>query len=158
MLSKALLEVDVDSATERAARAAAAKSGDAQAFEILVRRYQRKILAVALRFTRLREDAEDIVHQSFQRAFLHLYKFEGKSTFSTWLTRIAINEGLMLQRRRHGLSEGDSSGSEETSFELDIPDSAPGPENSYLQREQNPNCVLGCEAVESRNAKSDRTA
>lgn len=139
MLSRAPVEVDVDPATEDAALVAAAKKGHAQAFEILVRRHQRKILAVALRFTHLREDAEDVVQQSFQKAFVHLRKFEGKSSFSTWLTRIAINEGLMLVRRRRGLSEvsiDDSSGTDKTSFELEIPDSAPSPENSYLLREQ----------------------
>ncbi len=47
----------------------AAKSGDGQAFEILVERYHGRILAVARRFTRIREDAEDIVQQSFQKAF-----------------------------------------------------------------------------------------
>ena len=138
MSSRSPVEINVDSATE-AALVAAAKKGHTQAFEILVRRHQRRILAVALRFTRLREDAEDIAQQSFQKAFVHLRRFEGKSSFSTWLTRITINEGLMLLRRRRSFSEvsiDDSSGSEETSFELDIPDSAPSPENHYLQREQ----------------------
>ena len=117
----------------------AAKSGNQRAFEILVGRHRQRILALAMRYTRVREDAEDVVQQSFQKAFVYLSKFEGKSSFSTWLTRIAINEGLMLLRRRRSLSEvsiDDSSGSEETSFKLDIPDSAPGPENKYLQQEQ----------------------
>ena len=137
MSSRATVEINVDWATD-AALVAAAKEGHAQAFEILVRRYQRKILAVALSFTRLREDAEDIVQQSFQKAFVHLRKFEGKSSFSTWLTRIAINEGLMLLRRRRGLRElsiDDSSG-KDTAFGLEIADPAPNPEDSYSQREQ----------------------
>jgi RNA polymerase sigma-70 factor (ECF subfamily) len=95
----------------------AAKCGDGQAFEILIERNQRRILAVARRFTRIREDAEDIVQQSLQKAFAQLHRFEGKSRFSTWLTRIAINEALMFLRRGRGLREisiDDSSGSEET--------------------------------------------
>ena len=139
MSSKALVDVDVDPATEDAALVAAAKKGHAQAFEMLVHRYQRRLLAVALRFTRLREDAEDVVQQSFQKAFVHLRKFEGKSSFSTWLIRITINEGLMLLRRRRGLSEvsiDDSNGAEEASFRLNILDWAPDPETSYLQHEQ----------------------
>ncbi len=80
---------------EEAALVLAAKRGDGQAFEILIERYQKRILAVARRFTRIREDAEDVVQQSLQKAFVHLHKFEGKSSFSTWLTRIAINEALM---------------------------------------------------------------
>jgi RNA polymerase sigma-70 factor (ECF subfamily) len=127
-----------DPATEDAALVIAAKSGDGQAFEILFGRHQRRILAVALRFTHVRADAEDIVQQSLQKAFVHLHKFEGRSSFSTWLTRIAINEALMLMRRGHGLREVSidaSSGNEETEFGGEIPDSRPGPESSYSQRE-----------------------
>ncbi len=91
------------------------------------------------RFTRIREDAEDIVQQSFQKAFVHFHKFEGKSSFSTWLTRIAINEALMLMRRGRGRREvsiDDSSGNEETAVGPEIPDSGPSPESSYSQRER----------------------
>src|SRR6266850_1508090 len=118
----------------------AAKSGDGHAFGILVNRYQRRILAVARRFTGIREDAEDIAQQSFQKAFVHLHKFEGKSCFSTWLTRIAINEALMLLRRGRGLREvsiEDLSGNEETARGLQMPDSRPGPESAFLQGERN---------------------
>jgi RNA polymerase sigma-70 factor (ECF subfamily) len=117
----------------------AAKSGDGHAFEILVTRYQRRILAVARRFTRIREDAEDIAQQSFQKAFVHLHKFEGKSSFSTWLTRIAINEALMLLRRGRGVREisiDDSSGDQETAPRLEIADSRPGPEGEFLEDER----------------------
>jgi RNA polymerase sigma-70 factor, ECF subfamily len=76
----------------------AAKNGEDRAFEILVERYKARILSLAFRITRNREDAQDVVQQSFQKAFVHLQKFEGKSTFSTWLTRIAINEALMCLR------------------------------------------------------------
>jgi RNA polymerase sigma-70 factor (ECF subfamily) len=115
------------------------KQGNREAFEILVQRHQRRILAIALRFTRVREDAEDIVQQSFQKAFVHLHKFKGKSSFSTWLTRIAINEALMLLRRGRGLREvsiDDSSGNEDTAFGPEIADPAPNPEDSYSQRER----------------------
>src|SRR5882762_6165630 len=62
---------------EEATLVLAAKSGDGLAFEILIERYQRRILAVARRITRTREDAEDIVQQSFQKVFAHLHKFKG---------------------------------------------------------------------------------
>src|ERR1700730_329407 len=71
---------------------AAAKSGNESAFEILVKRQERKVFRVALRYTRVREDAEDVVQETFQKAFVHLQKFEGKSSFSTWLTRIASTD------------------------------------------------------------------
>jgi RNA polymerase sigma-70 factor (ECF subfamily) len=118
----------------------AAKHGDGRAFEILIERCDRRILAVARRFTRIREDAEDIVQQSFQKAFVYLHKFEGKSSFSTWLTRIAINEALMALRRGRGhreVSINDSSGNEETALGLEMPDSRAGPESAFLQGERN---------------------
>jgi RNA polymerase sigma-70 factor (ECF subfamily) len=117
----------------------AAKNGNDHAFETLVERYRRRMLAVALRLTRVQEDAEDITQQSFQKAFLHLREFEGKSSFSTWLTRIAINEALMFLRRsrrqRQVSIDDDSIDLEGAASRLEIPDSDPGPEASYLQRE-----------------------
>jgi len=124
---------------EEAALVLAAKSGNGHAFEILIECYQRKILAVARRFSRVREDAEDIVQQSFQKAFVHLHKFKGESSFSTWLTRIAINEALMLQRRGRRLREvsiDDLSGDEETTLRLEIRDSRADPESALLQAER----------------------
>lgn len=123
-----------------AALVVAAKRGDGDAFETLVERYQRRILAIAQRFTRIPEDAEDIVQQSLQKAFVHLHKFEGKSSFSTWLTRIAINEALMLLRRGRGLREvsiNDLTGNEETTLRLEMPDSRAGPESAFLEGERN---------------------
>src|SRR6266852_5793888 len=124
---------------EEGALVVAAKSGDGHAFEILIERHQRRVLAVARRFTRIREDAEDIVQQSLQKAFVHLHKFEGKSCFSTWLTRIAINEALMLLRRGRGLREvsiEDLGGNEESVLALEMRDSRAGPESLFLQGEQ----------------------
>src|ERR1700681_3964180 len=113
---------------EEATLVFAAKSGDGQAFEVLIERYQRRILAVARRFTRTREDAEDIIQQSFQKAFVHLHEFEGKSSFSTWLTRIAINEALMCMRtncRVKSVSIDELTAGEETTPALQIPDLRP---------------------------------
>src|SRR6266436_336010 len=117
---------------------AAAKGGDEGAFETLFKRHQRRMLAFARRYTRVREDAEDVVQQTFQKAFIHLNKFQGKSSFSTWLTRIAINEALMSLRRRRALHEvpaDDSSGDNGTTPGLDLADASPDPEASYLQKE-----------------------
>jgi len=119
--------------------AIAAKRGDERAFGILFEWYQPKIFAVALRYTRVLEDAEDIVQQTFQKAFLHLHAFEGKSSFSTWLTRIAINEALMLLRRGRALREVpiDNSSEDQTATQvLEIPDSGLNPEANYLKREE----------------------
>jgi len=118
---------------------AAAKTGDGRAFELLVRRNEGKIFSLAQRMTRNWEDAEDVVQQSFQKAFIHLKKFEGDSLFSTWLTRIAINEALMLLRRKRGSREvpiPESSTEDGAALPLDFPDSGPNPEDNCLQREQ----------------------
>src|SRR5258707_13359552 len=84
---------------------AATKRGDAQAFEELVLRHRQKVVAVAQRITNNRDDAEDVAQESFHKAFLHLEAFQEKSRFSTWLTRIAMNEAFMLLRRRRGIVE-----------------------------------------------------
>jgi RNA polymerase sigma-70 factor, ECF subfamily len=118
---------------------ATAKMGDQQAFETLVKRHRTRIFAIALRYTRVREDAEDVVQQTFQKTFLHLSNFEEKSSFSTWLTRIAINEALMCLRRARALREvfiGDVSSDEETAPHLDVVDASPDPEANYLKREE----------------------
>jgi RNA polymerase sigma-70 factor (ECF subfamily) len=118
---------------------AAAKNGNRNAFETLVERHEQKILFVARRITRTREDAEDVVQQSFQKAFTHLRTFEGRSAFSTWLTRIAITEALMFLRRSRGGREvliDDLNGNEGTTKGLEVPDSNPDPEAIYSQREQ----------------------
>ncbi len=118
---------------------AGAKAGDELAFETLVKRHQGRLFALALRYTRVREDAEDIVQKTFQKTFLHLHEFEGKSLFATWLTRIAINEALMFLRRGHALREvslDDSTSDYGIALRLEITDQSPDPETSYLQRER----------------------
>lgn len=126
-------------ATEEAL-VAAAKDGEEYAFETLVKRHQRRILAIALRYTRTRHDAEDVFQQTFQKVFVNLRKFEGKSSFSTWVTRIAINEALMFLRRAHGQREisidGNSIDGEGVASPAEIPNADPGPETTYLQQEQ----------------------
>jgi RNA polymerase sigma-70 factor (ECF subfamily) len=126
-------------AEEDASLVAAAKARDTRAFELLVERNERKIFSIAQRITRNREDAEDVVQQSFQKAFIHLKKFEGKSLFYSWLTRIAINEALMLLRRKRGSHEvsiEESSTKTENALPLGFLDSAPNPEVSCLDRER----------------------
>lgn len=122
-----------------AALVAAADSRPNEVFEVLVRRHQAKILCTAWRFTRNREDAEDIMQQTFQKAFVHLRQFEGNSSFSTWLTRIAINEALMWSRRKRGSSEVSLdvlNENNETARQLDPADKAPNPEETCLHLER----------------------
>src|SRR5260370_35762504 len=71
---------------------AAAKGGGEGAFETLFRRHQGGMLAFARRYTRVREDAEDGVQQTFQKAFIPLNKFQRKSAFAAVLPRIPTNQ------------------------------------------------------------------
>ena len=77
-----------------------AQAGDADAFASLVQPYLRKAYYVALKITRNREDAEDVSQQAFLKALAKIGQFQGVSQFSTWLTRIVMNEALMLIRKR----------------------------------------------------------
>jgi RNA polymerase sigma-70 factor (ECF subfamily) len=117
---------------------AAAKCGDTRAFEKLVSRYEARVLAVAQRITNNREDAEDAAQESFHKAFLHLDSFQEKARFSTWLTRIAMNEALMMLRRRRGslevLPERDDDGVNAASEAF--VDQRPTPEESCWRRER----------------------
>lgn len=68
------------------------------AFDDLVKRYGRHLLTVAMRITKNREDAEDVVQDSFLKVFKKIDSFRADSKFATWLNRIAINQALMLIR------------------------------------------------------------
>jgi RNA polymerase sigma-70 factor, ECF subfamily len=116
---------------------AQAKSGHSGAFGELYERYRLKLYHSAFRILRNRQDAEDAVQRSFQRAFTNLIRFREDSTFSTWMTRIAINEALMLlrQRRIHSsISRAQDDDANETS-ELNVADERPTPEQVLAQNE-----------------------
>lgn len=78
----------------------AARAGDAAAFSELVEKYERKIYRLAKHITQNDEDAEDVLQESFLKAYTHLDSFHGDSKFYTWLVRIAVNEALMKLRKR----------------------------------------------------------
>jgi RNA polymerase sigma-70 factor (ECF subfamily) len=67
------------------------QQGDKRAFDLLVTRYQHRILKLVSRFVRDRDDAMDVAQESFIKAYRALGNFRGESTFYTWLYRIAIN-------------------------------------------------------------------
>ncbi len=125
--------------TEEYAFLAAAKRGDSAAFEILCQQSANTVFRVARRIMRNDEDAEDVVQESFQRAFIHLNSFNGDSRFSTWLSRIAINAALMKLRKKHRLWEvslDESSEPEQPSSQIDVEDQGPNPEQLYAQKER----------------------
>src|SRR5260370_3301395 len=117
---------------------AATKRGDTQAFEELALRHKQRVLAVEQRITNNREDAEDVAQESFHKAFLHLDALQERSRFSTWLTRIAMNEAFMLLRRRRGVVEGlpENHDDDMKSSSESFVDQSPNPEESCSQRER----------------------
>jgi RNA polymerase sigma factor (sigma-70 family) len=79
---------------------AAAKDGDHQAYAELCRRHSKQVFRTALRITGNIADAEDTLQEALLKAYVHIRGFEGRSAFSSWLTRIAVNSALMLLRKR----------------------------------------------------------
>jgi len=118
---------------------AAARRGRADAFEALCRPHTAKLLKVAFSVTRNREDAEDALQDSLLRAYAHISGFDGRSSFSTWLTRIVINSALMIRRKVRNarqVSADELDESHKTHPHLQVPDHAPNPEQRLLQCEQ----------------------
>ncbi|HKW35575.1 MAG TPA: sigma-70 family RNA polymerase sigma factor [Candidatus Acidoferrum sp.] len=76
------------------------RAGDRRAFESLVRRHERRVFRVALAVLGNTEDAEDAMQDTFVKAFRHLEQFRKESRFSTWLTRIAVNEAIQKRRKQ----------------------------------------------------------
>jgi len=112
----------------------ACKNGDAAAFEQLVKRYDSKLFRIAQHITHNREDAQDAVQEAFLKVFRKLTQFRENSQFSTWLTRITVNESLMKLRKQRSTREvpidEDFDGAEHMAA-FEIADWAPNPEELY---------------------------
>jgi RNA polymerase sigma-70 factor (ECF subfamily) len=74
--------------------------GNTAMFELLMRRYNERVYRAARAIVRDEQEAEDVMQQAYVNAFTHLHQFNGAARFSTWLTKIAINESLARVRRR----------------------------------------------------------
>ena len=114
---------------------AAAKDGDHQAYAELCRRHSKQILRTVLRITRDVADAEDSLLETFLKAYIHIGGFEGRSAFSSWLTRIAINSALMLSRKKRSQPVCSfESGPDADDFKLPEPmETSHNPEESCIQ-------------------------
>ena len=115
-----------------------AREGDPGAFTELVNRYQRKIFRLAKNITQNDEDAEDVLQESFLKAYEHLPDFHGDSKFYTWIVRIAVNESLMKLRKRKSsrtvpLEEPIDSGEDTLVREIAVWEETP--EQQYSQEE-----------------------
>ena len=117
---------------------ARARAGDPLAFSELVTRYERKIFRLAKHITQSDEDAEDVLQETFLKAYSHLDEFQGQSKFYTWLVRIAVNESLMKLRKRKSsrtvsLDETIDTGEEEVVREIAVWED--NPEQRYSREE-----------------------
>jgi RNA polymerase sigma-70 factor, ECF subfamily len=129
------VEVPVDDELELVARA---REGDTASFSTLLRRYEGKIFRLAMNITQNREDAEDVLQESFLKAYEHLDQFLGNSKFYTWIVRIAVNQALMKLRKRRSdravsLDEQIDTGEDTVVREIAAWD--PDPEQRYSREE-----------------------
>ncbi len=115
------------------------KAGDREAFARLVDETSGHIYRLALQILGDEQDAEDVLQETYLKPFRSLPEFEGRSSLTTWLHRIAINEALMLVRKRKpqavSLDEGNSFDPEEESEGMDIVDFCCLPEGELLSSE-----------------------
>ena len=121
-----------------ASAVAKARSGDTDAFRMLVERHSRSLFRLAFRMTGNQQDAEDVVQESFMRAYKQLGKFDERASFGTWLYRIAANCSLDLVRSRKRRSEHLAPQDADTEFDDTVsalPSTDPTPERMALSGE-----------------------
>ena len=125
----------------------AAQKGDQDAFESLVRLYEKRVFALTSRMCRNPEDAAEAAQEAFLAAWQGLPFFRGDASFSTWLYRLASNACVDLLRRegRHQAAAGPSLNDEE--LNLDVPDRAPGPQEAAERRELKEQIEAGLQAL-----------
>jgi len=135
---------------------AATKFGNSEAFNELVIRYERRAIALAERIVNNRADAEDVAQESFHKAYLHIGSFQEKSLFSTWLTRIVMNEAFMVLRRRRRSFEVSQEGADDGAKPLvaTFVDHSPNPEQSCWRLERSKTLT---EAINRLSPKLRRT-
>jgi RNA polymerase sigma-70 factor, ECF subfamily len=128
----------------------AAKAGSHAAFEELQRTYSNRLYKRIVSITRNREDAEDALQDTFFRAYRALPLFEGRSKFSSWLTKIAINSALMAIRKRRARPETSfeqQPGAEDDSSYFDVRDSALNPEQICDQNQRSQAILLAIQRL-----------
>jgi RNA polymerase sigma-70 factor (ECF subfamily) len=123
---------------DEAALVAQAQQGGVEAFTALVNRYESNIFRLARHITQNQEDAEDVLQETFLKAYEHLVDFQGNSKFYTWLVRIAVNQSLMKLRKRKSdasvsLDDPYDTGEENLTREIAVWE--PNPEMTYSREE-----------------------
>jgi RNA polymerase sigma-70 factor, ECF subfamily len=123
---------------DEAGLVAQAQQGGVEAFSELVTRYEGNIYRLARHITQNPEDAEDVLQETFLKAYEHLRDFQGNSKFYTWLVRIAVNQSLMKLRKRKSdasvsLDDPFDTGEENLTREIAVWE--PNPEQTYSREE-----------------------
>ena len=116
-----------------------AKLGNGDAFIVLSKLHSNRILPTIYNITRNWHDAEDPLQDAMLGAFSHLKDFQGKSSFSTWLTRIAINSALMILRRKRGGYEIPLDGTDDSGDNYErseVRSAAEDPESGLARKER----------------------
>ena len=103
------------------------RAGETALYEILMRRYNQRLYRVARAILRNDAEAEDVMQDAYVRAYQHLNQFAGKAAFSTWLTRIAVNEALGRLKSRNRFDQLDMDEKYEETF-MGPQENAPDPE------------------------------
>lgn len=111
-----------------------AQNDDERAFGELVTRYESKVYSLAMKMLRNPEDAEDVLQDTFLRAYRGIKSFKGNSTFSTWIYRITANSALMRLRKKQ-LPQVSIEDADEREAPISIADWAPGPVEQLLNQE-----------------------
>jgi RNA polymerase sigma-70 factor (ECF subfamily) len=124
-----LATADTDEALVRRAQ-----DGDERAFGELVTRYEAKVYNLAMKMVRNPEDAEDVLQDTFLRAYRAIKLFRGHSTFSTWVYRITANSALMRLRKKQ-LPTVSIEDADEREAPVNIADWTPGPVDQLLSQE-----------------------
>jgi len=109
--------------------------GDGAAFGVLVERFQRKIFRVAYAIVRDETEADAVTQDTFIQAYTHLARFQGRSEFETWLTRIAINRSRDFLRRRKFVSLFTRDEDDEERVLFEPVDDRPDPEREIMSRQ-----------------------
>src|SRR5206468_6606447 len=92
-------------------------AGEVDLFEVLMRRHNQRVFRAARAIVRDDAEAEDVMQEAYVRAYAQLGQFEGRAQWSTWVTRIAVNEALARVRRRGRFVETDVDGREDAFME-----------------------------------------
>jgi RNA polymerase sigma-70 factor, ECF subfamily len=121
------MEAEASGAVERA------RLGDSDAFRLLVERHGRAIFRLAYRITGNEEDAEDVVQETFLKAYRELDRYESRCSFSTWLYRIASNCSLdLIRKRKIREHKRERSPDPDRDILLSVPAANPGPERALF--------------------------